>query len=278
MTTAKIYTTESEPATLLGVRVSAIIETIAFLAVLLLIDLAFGGGDRYFTMQPHPFWVIVVLAAVQYGTAEGLFAALLASLCLLIGNIPQQMLGQDSYDHLLVIFYLPLLWFLAAVFVGEIRQRHVRERDRLRRELAESYERERVLAESYSSVKSLKERLELKIASQLRASVSTFRAAKALEKNHPTEVLKGLQELVRSTMQPEKFSVYTLQDNALTPVITYGWHSDDQYVERLTPQDQKIARQRTGHGHTNTDQHRRQRQWNKLRAHHDGTPCGAPIR
>lgn len=238
MTTAAIYAPKEEYSRFMGLRTSALLEMAIIFFVILLADMVFGSGNRFFDITPHPFWVVVILMAVQYGTAEAVLAAILSSAFLLIGNLPEQTLDQDTYDYLYAIFRQPLLWMLSAVIVGELRQRHVREREYLMKELHDSHERERIIAESYSSVKSLKEKLELKIAGQLRGAVSTFRAAKAIEKNHPTEVLQGVQELIRSTMQPEKFSVYLLGKEGLVPTITYGWSSEDKYREKFASGDE----------------------------------------
>ncbi len=249
MTTVETYAAEENHSSFFGIRTIALLEMLGFFFVMLAINFFFGDGTRFFDMVPHPFWVIVVLMAAQYGTAEGIIAAVLSSFFLLIGNLPEQSISEDMYDYLFTIFRLPLFWLVAGVLIGLIRQRHVTERERLKKELRDSRERERVIAESYSSVKNLKEKLELKIAGQLRGAVSTFRAAKAIEKNHPTEVLQGVQELIRSTMQPEKFSVYVLNKDGLVPTITYGWHSNDTYVEKYVAQDdlykQVIAEQKT---------------------------------
>ncbi|MDG1287151.1 MAG: hypothetical protein P8P30_06245 [Rickettsiales bacterium] len=238
MSTAEIYAPKEEHSFFLGLRASALLEMAIIFFLLLVANTVFGDGNRFMSYTPHPFWVVVILMAVQYGTAEGVLAAILASLFLLIGNLPEQTLNQDMYEYLYMLFRLPILWLITAVIVGELRQRHVREREHLLTELHDSRERERIIAESYSSVKSLKEKLELKIAGQLRGAVNTFRAAKAIEKNHPTEVLQGVQELVRSTMQPEKFSVYVLNKDGLVPTITYGWSSEDKYREKYGAQDE----------------------------------------
>jgi hypothetical protein len=170
-------------------------------------------------------------------TSEGVLAAVLSSVVLLLGNMPERVLNQDMYAYLYEIFHLPVLWMMSAVVIGELRRRHVRERDFLRRELSEAKNREMVIAESYTKVKTLKERLELKIASQLRASVHTYRAARAIEKTHPTDVLHGVEELVRSVMNPEKFSVYLLGNGSLNSTVTYGWKAGDDFQQQFTSTD-----------------------------------------
>jgi hypothetical protein len=182
-------------------------------------------------VSPHPFWIIVVLIAVQYGTQEAIFCAIMASLCLLVGNMPSGLM--DFYDYLYKVLKLPVLWLFVSVALGTLRERHIREREYLKKELEGARDREELIAESYGKVKESKERLELKIASQLRASVNTYRAARAIEKTHPKEVLQGVQELIQSVLQPEKFSVYVLDNEGLSTTITHGWDQNDTYLKEF---------------------------------------------
>ena len=64
---------------LLGLRQSALVEIAIFFIVALAIDFLFLDFGRYTSLQPHPFGLIVLLCAVQYGTGEALLAALCAS-------------------------------------------------------------------------------------------------------------------------------------------------------------------------------------------------------
>jgi hypothetical protein len=239
MTTAAIYQPAEEKSTILGLRSSAIFEIVAFLGIMLLCSGFFGEGNRFWNVEPHPFWVIVLLVAVQYGTGEGILAAMLSSVALLIGNMPEHDFGKgsDMYAYLYEVLHLPVLWLMSAVILGELRQRHIREREYLIHELHEARSREDKISDSYNKVKGLKERLELKIASQLRASVHTYRAARAIEKNNPADVLLGVQELVRSVMQPEKFSLYLLGSDGLSSTMTSGWQEGDKYQQEFTAAD-----------------------------------------
>ena len=231
MTTAEIYQPIEEHKRFAGLRSAALIEMGIFFVIALLIDLFFLDGNRYWPMEPHPFWVVVILMAVQYGTSEGVLSAVIASVILLFGNMPE--MQTDQYNYWLHVFSRPLMWVVAAVIVGELRQRHIREREYLYAELREAQRREETISNSYVKVKDIKEKLELRIASQLRASVDTYRAAKAIEKNHPNDVLNGVQELVHSVLQPKKFSVYLLGSEGLDSTITYGWQADDRFAQKF---------------------------------------------
>jgi GGDEF domain-containing protein len=221
---------ERQAPRLLGLRRAALLETLALLAVLLAIDWGLLAGDRFALVSPHPFWLVVLLITTQYGTGEGLVAALFATLALLTGNLPEQRLDQDLYQYVFRLTVEPTLWFVAAVTLGELQGRRRRERDGLQDELAASKEREATIAQAYRQLDRLKQNLEARVAGQLRTVFTTYTAAKSIEKLGVGEVLVGISELVRSVMNPEKFSLYLLNGSILEAAANEGWSGDDRYA------------------------------------------------
>jgi len=219
--------------TLMGIRRSAWAEMLLALAALLLLDAVMFDHTRFWAANPHPFWFIVLLISCKYGTREGLISAILCSIALLFGNMPEQQADQDSYAYALSVLKLPLLWLVSSVIFGELRQMHIRERDQLETSLTSSEEREQHIAQSYQWVKQLKDLLELRMAGQLRSSISAYHAAKSMESLSPTDVMRGMEELVNSTLHPEQFSVYTLTKDGLAVNLTHGWKEGDTYVRNF---------------------------------------------
>lgn len=229
-----VLTSEAAPGAaarpvVFGIRRSAIFEIVGFLALALVFDALFLDGKRLSAIDPHPFWAIVLLAAVQYGTSEGLLAAILSAAALLIGNVPEQRFGQDLYDWLLSFSIEPLLWILAAVAFGELREGHRRERDRLSEDLAATRKREETLASSYRGLETFKNVLEERVAGQLRTVFSVYNAAKSIEKLGTGEVLLGISDLVRAVIGPRKFSVFLLNGGVAEAATCEGWTPDDTY-------------------------------------------------
>lgn len=218
------------PRHVFGLRASALWEIAAFLAILLVVDIVFLAGDRFRTVEPHPFWIVVLLVSVQYGSVAGLVAAASSSAALLAGAMPEQRFDQDFYAYLHEVALLPLLWTLAPIVVGELQGRRIRTLGALRQALAQSEERERVIADAFERVERLKESLEERVAGQLQTVFTTYQAARAIEKTGTGAVLLGIADLVRSVLAPRKFSLFLLNRDVLEASTSEGWTGEDGHA------------------------------------------------
>ena len=240
-------TNSIDQPSILGIRVSALIEMLIGLAVITLIDVFLFNGNRFWEVNPHPFWIVVIIVAAQYGTAEGIIAAIAATLFYLVGNIPVQSEGMSHYDWLFSISINPILWLIAGWILGELRQRHMRERNLLVREVEESHQREELISSSYNFVKGRKESLEVQVSGQLLSSIDAYRAAKAVETLDPKSVMQGVERLVKSVLGPQKFSLSILHDNKLSTTIIHGWAPSDKFAQEIdsfSPLFQAVVGQR----------------------------------
>ncbi|MFM7345795.1 MAG: GAF domain-containing protein [Tagaea sp.] len=215
---------------LLGLDRSAVVETVLFFLAALAIDFMFLEFDRYRGLNPHPFWIAVLLVSIQYGTAEGLFAAAAATAAYLADALPEPRVDQDLYAWLLSATLLPLLWFVAAVVAGELTGRMRRERDELRAEIQQARKREDVIASAYRRLDKRRENLEARVAGQLRSVFAIYNAAKGIEKMSTEEVVAGVADLVRTVMSPRRFSLYLLTKGELAFATGDGW--DEASTER----------------------------------------------
>lgn len=224
--------------TLLGIRRSAWLEMVLFYGILLLIDIFFFGFNRYWDINPHPFWLVTLLLACQYGTKEGLIAAVIGIFIYLIGPWPAQDLNTDRFAYVFGVLVQPIFWLVTAVLFGELRQRHIRERKTLEDELLTSQEREERITLAYEQVKEIKSGLELRTATQIRSSISAHRALRTMEVQNEAETLRGIEQLVQAVANVQKFSVYLLNQNLeLEARVTHGWDDRDHYTRTLSVQD-----------------------------------------
>lgn len=222
---------------ILGLRRSALLEIVLAFALLLALDYFAFDRTRFWDVNPHPFWFVVLFVSCKYGTKEGLLSAVAASMALLFGNMPEQSLAQDSYAYSYAVLKLPMLWLVSSVAFGELRQMHIREREEIEENLMQSQERESRIAQSYQWVRQLKDQFELRVAGQLRSSVAAYQAGKSMERLNPQEVLQGFEDLVSATLHPQQFSIFLLGDKGLNLAVTHGWKDDSGYRRDFNSSD-----------------------------------------
>jgi hypothetical protein len=219
-----------------GVRIIALVEIILILAALIVIDLLAGGGNRFWNIQPHPFWICVLLVAAQYGAAEGLIAAVISTIALLLGNLPAMGFGQDPYDYAVALAVNPAMWLAAALVVGELRGQADKRADALAEELKRAESRETYLASAAERLAVANRALEDRVAGQLRTVATLYEASRAVEKLGAGDVIFGIAALVRAAMNPSKFSVFLLNEGQLEAVVNEGWTAQDKFTRVFGPQ------------------------------------------
>jgi GGDEF domain-containing protein len=213
---------------------SPIVETLLYLGVVLAADAVWGSGHRFRDVEPHPFWAIVLLMAVHYGTRQALFATSAASVALLLGNLPPQSLDQNVHDYSVQVLVRPLLWMLTSLVLGELRMRHHLQHTEALEQLHNAERRVALLSRSHKDLSTAKERLETRLAGQLRTATRLFEAARTLETLDPGKVIAGSLDLVGTALQARTFSLFLLEGDALLRVATKGAHEERRLPERYT--------------------------------------------
>jgi hypothetical protein len=229
-------------------RVLFLVEIIILLGSFLLLDHFVLAGDRLWDIHPHPFLFIIILAAVQYGTNEALLATLVASLALLVGNMPEQTLSQDVFDYLLVVSYRPLLWTASAVVFGGFRDRHLRERRDLQVRLTHAQKQADVFSTAYKSLDKERIRLETQLSGQSRTMLTLHQATKDMDQLREDQSLAGILDVVNNVMRSEKCSWFLLKDSKLVQQSQHGWDSEDHFSTEFIPEtplfQEVVGRQR----------------------------------
>jgi len=219
----------------LGLRVSALLETIAFLAAALLLDEWLGAGDRFSDLSPHPFWIIVLLVSTYYGTNEGLAAAALCAIAALAGHVPDQGFNEERTAWLLRVTADPVLWIMAALILGEIRSGQRHRYEALKGEFENSRRQVTAITSAYEMLAEAKRTLEVRIAAQVQTVQSVYRAGRSIDRHRTGDVLAGIPDLVRTIMVPRKFSLFLLDGSTLTVAASEGWRSGDGFLREFDP-------------------------------------------
>jgi len=225
---------EHIPERAIGLRTVAIFETLVFLFMLTLLNFVFSDGARFVDFSPHPFWIIILLIAAQYGTNEALVASILGSVILLAWNLPEQAMDASTFDYIFQITFRPLLWIVASVVIGELRVRQIQLIKELQSSQFETQKRVKSITRAYGQLRGVKEGLETRIAGHLQGTVALYQSLKSIEGLSPVQILMGVGEMVGNVINPEKFSAFSFGPNGFEVITSIGWLDEDQYSRRIS--------------------------------------------
>lgn len=102
---------------------AGVIELVILFGLLVMIDRLLMQPGDFAKLQPHPYWLPVILLSLQYGTADGVLAAATAILVNLALGPSSQGIAEDYYRYLMRVWSVPVAWILTAVVIGEVRTR-----------------------------------------------------------------------------------------------------------------------------------------------------------
>jgi hypothetical protein len=222
------------PPRLFGLRTGALVLTGAAIIALFVIDMLFGDGTRFRDAVPHPFWALVILISVHYGTSEALIAALAATAALLVGNLPPMTPETQAFDLWLSAVSQPIGWFITGLGLGELAWRRIERIAVLEAKLKTAAAESQEIAGRYDALSAAHAGLRERMTSDLGNAVGLYRAAQALERQGPGDVLGGMADLVRQVLRPRSFSIFVLKDGALEQIVSDGWAQSSTRAERYT--------------------------------------------
>ena len=190
-------------------------------AILIGVDRLWGAGDAFAGVEPHPYWLPVLLAAMLYGTGPGLAAAAIASLLWVAWSAQVFAPGQDYFMHVFGVARLPLLWTISALGVGEIALSRRRRLDTLVRREAKYARQVDILSRRYRRLNAINQDLQLRIATEDRTVPEAVAQAVALfDGPDRAGTLAGLIALVTGSTA---FTVYAADDrDSAVPILSHG--------------------------------------------------------
>ncbi|MCG6114058.1 MAG: hypothetical protein MEQ84_02570 [Mesorhizobium sp.] len=152
------------------------LDTIAFFGAIIFLEYSGLVSFGLLAMQPHPFWLPILLAVVQYGTAQGVTAIAIALALEWALGWTEPAIGADYYDYLFQNLREPLLWLVAVGVLGAIRQRHQDRSDAFEAESRKRRSQATVLANHCKSL-----RQEVATLEHTVAATGPARAAKCMQ-------------------------------------------------------------------------------------------------
>jgi hypothetical protein len=106
-----------------------LIGSVVLLLVVAAAEMLFFGDGFYDQLTLHPFWIVIVIAAMQHGVGVGIATVVIATF--LIGW-PDRLVGEAVFIYAARVAVLPLQWLVVTLIVSLYRQKEIVEKDQLR--------------------------------------------------------------------------------------------------------------------------------------------------
>jgi hypothetical protein len=110
-----------------------LLGSVVLLLMISAAEILFLGQGYFDSLTLHPFWIVIVIAAMQNGVAVGVATSVIAAV--LVG-LPDRLVNEGATVYAARAAVLPLQWFTVALIVGLYRQKEIEETDSLQAEVA----------------------------------------------------------------------------------------------------------------------------------------------
>jgi hypothetical protein len=147
--------------------------------------------------------------ALAYGTGPGLAAAALASAIWLahMAGIPG---AGDYFDQLFRVSVQPLLWFVAAVAIGEVTMMRIARHARLEKRGGTAIRNVARLTEAFESLSKTNRTLQVQVATEERTLGHVVATASRLSATDPAARRAAIVQLIAMAARTEDFTCYRL--------------------------------------------------------------------
>lgn len=223
------------PEYILGLKTSAVCETVMIIGLAVLLNITVGDGNRFNDIYPHPFSYLLLLIVVQYGANEGFLCIILMIAAVYAGNMPEQKITQSNYAYWVEIYKQPIGWIAINLFLGGLSRKKNNLIKLMKENVAELTEQSETIAGSYEKLQKRNQNLELKIAGELSSIIKVFDAAKSLATMSRNNYSFSVSKIIEVILEPEKFSFYLLKDNELKLRAYRGWEDETELEKSYSP-------------------------------------------
>lgn len=209
------------------------IEIVVFYAVMAAVNLlVFPSYPGFVGIDPHPYWLGVLLFGFRYGVAAGFGSGLISAALYLA----MAWVGIERYLFEDVSFYvLPALFIIAGVITGvgmHTTRRDIRD---LKGRLSNQQEK---MAQQDGEIRTLRDinsGLEKRVVTRMQTLVTLYEGARSLSTTTLDDLYKAVLHFTAKTLGAEEAALYLRTDDGWRVKERYGWKEYARHPEHLQP-------------------------------------------
>jgi hypothetical protein len=199
----------------------ALVE-MAVLVALVMLEYFWDGFPNLTRINPHPYWIAVLLLSLQYGTVSGLIAASIAIIGTVLIGMPEPDIEERYFNYLIRVWTQPVLWLLVAMLLGTFRARQIEQRDELLLQAENLRMRGATLLDHATNLRARCTMLERRIAMRETTDTSKLLAALArLSDAGPGRWADALDATLRAGFPKSQISLYAIDGASARVVLTH---------------------------------------------------------
>jgi hypothetical protein len=200
---------------------------IGLLLAVAVAEYAIEGFPAISRINPHPYWIGILLLSLQYGTVSGLMAAGIAIIGTVLIGMPEPDIEERYFNYLVRVWTQPVLWLLTAMILGTFRARQIEQRDDLRLEVANLRTRGSTLLDHATNLRSRCAMLERRIATRDATDAGQLLASLGrLNEAEPGRWATALKAALAAGFPGAQLSLYAVDGDKVRHVLTHATGPD----------------------------------------------------
>jgi polysaccharide biosynthesis protein PelD len=213
-----------------GARWTCLPETLLFLGVILAVNALLHPQDPgYLSVQPHPFWIVVVLISIRYAFEQSIVCASIVA-----AAYSCFVLLADGYRFsalsLFSDFRDPLLFLLVSGFLSGYTQHLLERTEVLRTQLRQRDQELGELRDQTTAARQALHQLEGRISGEFTSILDLFAELAATRQMSPAEIKRSLLDVLYRYLKVQQARYYDVERGELHPVLALA---ESRAIEEL---------------------------------------------
>ena len=217
---------------------TAIIEIVLLIVLPTALDYWWPAFPSLSDMQPHLFWLPILLLSLQYGTVSGLLAAGTAIAATGLLGWSEQEIGENHFTYLLRVWAQPILWLTTALVLGQFRMRQIEQKQELARLVTELSNQRTAIADYARNLRTRCEGLEREvIGRRAPASHAMLASLGRIGTAGPEQMRTVVGSSLEQVLGNCQASVFARTGDELRLLVAHGWTAESPWRDRLSAAD-----------------------------------------
>lgn len=207
------------------------IEIVVFYAVMAAVNwLIFPDYPGFVGVDPHPYWLGILLFGFRYGVLAG-FGSGLISAGLYLG---MSWVGVERYLFEDMAFYvMPSLFIIVGVAVGVGMYKYLQKIRDLEQELVAKQGQLVLQGNEIKTLQDINSGLEKRIVTRMQTIITLYEGARSLSTTHLDVLYKSILNFIAKTLGAEEAALYLRTDSGWQVKESYGWKDYAKHPDQL---------------------------------------------